>query len=466
MTQVQSTKLIISGLLVTGVLSACSDDDPAGSQLVASAGNDKNILVDESVTLDGSGSSDSQGKPFEFSWRFISKPGSSNSQLTDSDSEKAGFVPDVQGKYRIELAVTNDTQDLDTVTFYAYKVIEIAGSYDNLIPGSNVGVRVFESALGKLFATCEFTEIGGIAANKIASYSGVAWSALGCGLEDGSIFGMAEYKGELYVTGEFDEIGCIPANNIAKWDGAGWHALGNGLTGGSVSYGYALSVYDGELYVGGQFTMAGDKQAINIARWDGTNWSAVGTLGGGSVRVLHVYKQKLYAGGYFTKVNGNDSPYLSAYDGSNWSNLGGTTGLELRTVGAVKELAVFKDVLYISGNFTPGGGGDEISELSTWNGSQFSDFGRAFTFGSGNSIRDLKVINDVLYIGGKFNSNVVATPAKSILQWDGESWGMMDTGISGTVLSIESYGNKIYIGGDFDAAGGTTAENISIWTEE
>jgi hypothetical protein len=41
----------------------------------------------------------------------------------------------------------------------------------------------------------------------------------------------------------------------------------------------------------------------------------------------------------------------------------------------------------------------------------------------------------------------------------------MNQGPTGTVLSIESFGNRIYLGGDFNNAGGNNAENISIWTE-
>ena len=142
---------------------------PQTSQLTASAGSDKQVQVGDLVTLDGSGSNDSQGNPFEFSWRFISKPGSSNSQLQNDDSEQATFNPDVQGKYRIELTVTNSASSRDTVTLFAFKVENLAGSYVNVIPGSNVGVRIFKDAIGKLIATCEFTEIGGVEAAKIAS---------------------------------------------------------------------------------------------------------------------------------------------------------------------------------------------------------------------------------------------------------------------------------------------------------
>ena len=124
-------------------------------------------------------------------------------------------------------------------------------------------------------------------------------------------------------------------------------------------------------------------------------------------------------------------------------------------------MAVYKDVLYISGDFSTNEG--DLSELITWNGSRFSDFGTAFSLYH-SIISELAVINGKLYIGGSFR-NVVGSQANNILQWDGESWGIMSEGISGTVLSIELFDDKIFIGGDFDGAGGADAENISIWME-
>jgi hypothetical protein len=271
---------------------------------------------------------------------------------------------------------------------------------------------------------------------------------------------MIAYKGELYVTGQFDEIGCIPANNIARWNGTSWKALEGGLTGGNEPFGHALAVYKDELYVGGEFTKAGSINVSNIAKWNGTGWSAVGTIEDGSVRELQVYKEKLYAGGFFTKVNGVGIRHITAYDGSNWTALGSLSGLELKQTGLVKDMAVYKEILYISGEFSQNN--EDVSELITWNGSQFSDFGRAFTHFPGNEIRELAVVNGILYIGGAFK-NVVASQANNILQWDGQHWGIMSEGVSGNVNSIEAFNNKMYIGGDFDAAGGSNAENISIW---
>ncbi len=460
---VRGKPLVVYCLLLLAIIVACSDDSEESSELDASAGSDVNVLVNSLVTLNGTGSSDSKGNPFEFSWSFIQKPSTSNAELANSESETPSFTADVQGKYKIQLTISNAHKASDTVTVAAFDVTNVEGEYENMFPGPNVGIRKFVTAMDALFATCEFTEIGGVAAKKIARYNGTAWSALGCGLEVGSIYDMAEYKGHLYVAGRFDEIGCIEANNIARWDGANWHALKGGLTGGDDPYGHALAVYKDELYVGGQFTKAGDVTVSNIAKWNGTDWSAAGNIEEGSLRELHVYKQKLYAGGFFTEINGTSIRYVASYDGSTWSALGSLEPLELKRTGAVLHMAVYKDILFMAGEFASNNA--EVSELITWNGSQFSDFGKAFILHPGNKIVELSVIDDILYIGGRFHQ-VVGSNVNNILQWNGEQWGIMEEGISGSVNSIIGYKGKIYVGGDFDEAGGADAENISVWNED
>lgn len=447
------------------IIGACSkNNEETNSQVFAVAGNDINVLVGETVNLNGSASGDLEGNAVEYSWEFVSKPASSIAGLVSSTTATPAFIPDVQGKYKIELIVSNSDEDRDTVTVSAFEVNLMEGNYENLIPGSNVGIRDFAVAGNYLFATCEFTQIGGVEARKIARYNGSVWSAMGCGLEEGSIYEMLEYKGELYVTGQFEEIGCIQASNIARWNNESnsWQDVAGGLTGGDNTYGFTLAVYNDELYVGGQFEQAGDISAHNIAKWNGNEWNAVGSLDGGSVRELVVYKQKLYAGGFFTLANGINTDYIAAYDGNNWSALGSLNDLEQKATGVIRYMAVYKDELYISGNFSVSNG--EISELIKWDGSRFSDFGRAFSLYQ-NRIYELVVLNDILYIGGSFR-NVVGSQANNILQWNGESWGILSEGTSGLILSAIGFNNKIYFGGEFDSAGGNNAENISIWTED
>ena len=450
-------------IIIFAIIFACSKEEEFISELNASAGKDMNVPVGQLVTLNGSGSGDSRGNDFEFSWKFISKPILSNTELDLNTTAMPNFTPDTQGKYKIELTISNTSESKDTVTVSAFKVNSVNGTYENLFPGPDVGIRDFTSACEQLIATCEFTEIGGVEAAKIARYDGSNWNSIGCGLDIGSIYDMIEYKGELWVTGDFDEVGCIPAEKIARWDCDNeWMAVEGGLSGGDDPFGYTLAIYNDELYVGGRFTQAGGVSAGNIAKWDGTNWSAVGSIENGSVRELQVYNQKLYVGGFFDAVNGINTGHIASYDGASWSALGTPDALELNGTGVVRHMAVYKDLLYISGDFSING--NDVSELITWNGSQFSDFGRAFSLYQGNTISELTVIEDILYIGGSFR-NVVGGQANNILQWDGENWGIMSEGISGTVLSIERYKDKIYIGGDFNGAGGQVAENISIWAK-
>lgn len=453
-------------VLFLTMLFGCSKDEVQSqepeipAQISASAGNDLNVLVNEQVALNGSGSGNSPDGVLTYNWKFISKPASSTSVLADENSKTPTFTPDVPGKFKLELTVSNNAKALDTVTVAAFNVKTLSGNYENIFPGPNAGVRDFVVTLDTLYVTCEFNKIGEIEYKKIACFDGFDWASLGCGLDEGSIFDMLEFDGDLYVTGTFNEIGCIAANNIARWDGANWSEVDGGLTGSDNPFGHTLKIFNGELYVGGQFTMAGNISANNIAKWDGTEWSAVGAFADGSVRKLQVYKQKLYAGGFFEMVDGVNTGNIASYDGSVWTALGSLTGLEQKATGVVRHMDVLNDKLYISGDFEKNG--QTISELITWDGSKFNDFGKAFSLFQ-NRIRELSVIDDVLYIGGSF-TNVVGSQANNILQWDGENWGIMDQGISGSVLSVIKYNDKVYIGGDFKSAGGNNAENISVWT--
>ena len=103
-------------------------------------------------------------------------------------------------------------------------------------------------------------------------------------------------------------------------------------------------------------------------------------------------------------------------------------------------MEVFQNLLYISGDFESNNG--DVSELITFDGSKFDDFGRAFSAFGGNEIFNLTAINDNLYIGGEFSS-AVASNTKNILKWDGETWFLLGDGVQGTVLSIILYGGDI-----------------------
>jgi VCBS repeat-containing protein len=85
---------------------------------VANAGADQSALVNDTVTLDGSGSSDVDGDTLSFKWSFASKPNGSSATLSSTTAAKPSFVGDVAGSYVVQLIVNDGTANSqpDTVS--------------------------------------------------------------------------------------------------------------------------------------------------------------------------------------------------------------------------------------------------------------------------------------------------------------------------------------------------------------
>jgi hypothetical protein len=80
---------------------------PPNQPPIANAGPDQTVTVGTLVTLNGSQSSDPDGDPITFQWRFVSIPEGSAATLTDADKAQATFTPDVVGEYTLSLTVTD-----------------------------------------------------------------------------------------------------------------------------------------------------------------------------------------------------------------------------------------------------------------------------------------------------------------------------------------------------------------------
>ena len=224
---------------------------------------------------------------------------------------------------------------------------------------------VFNNAL---YVAGIFDSIGGIAANNIAKYDGINWTALGNGITNTiptfngpfcNIRSMCAYNNELIVGGFFNQAGAIAASNIAKWNGTTWSTLGVGIPNSTYptikSNVTSLCVYNSQLYVGN--TTSG------ISKWNGTNWLAVGGgipfyNGGDQVSSMCVYNNKLILAGYFNKPGNLDINNVAAWDGSNWfyvggNGFGGTGGGQsngLMGYSGISGLIVYNSDLYATGS--------------------------------------------------------------------------------------------------------------------
>jgi len=119
------TLVLIGLLLVAGLLPIQLDwgtiaEAAVKSEPVADAGDDLQVLVGETVTLDGSRSYHLSGKKLKFKWKLIEVPPGSSAKLRKANSATPNFTADKPGRYIIELLVHRgmkwSARDILTVT--------------------------------------------------------------------------------------------------------------------------------------------------------------------------------------------------------------------------------------------------------------------------------------------------------------------------------------------------------------
>lgn len=126
---------------------------------------------------------------------------------------------------------------------------------------------------GDVYAGGSFTLAGGTAANSLAKWNGTTWSPLGTGTANGTNDYVSDLavasNGDVYAGGSFTQVGGVAASRVARWNGTAWSPLGTGLNDdiGSLAVGST-----GKLYAGGGFSATGDdsKVMVNFGIYDPT----------------------------------------------------------------------------------------------------------------------------------------------------------------------------------------------------
>ena len=100
----------ICGLRCT--LAGCAEPPPSGNRApTANAGADQTVFTGMTVTLDGTASSDPDGNPLTFRWRFLARPAGSAAALSSTSVARPSFLADEPGRYEVELVVNDGTVD-------------------------------------------------------------------------------------------------------------------------------------------------------------------------------------------------------------------------------------------------------------------------------------------------------------------------------------------------------------------
>lgn len=132
------------------------------------------------------------------------------------------------------------------------------------LPDSSAQIMRLGDYGGRLFALGSFgvpaapPDVGGI-----KWLSGTSWEYLPYQRSlNGQVLGLAVVGDSLFATGEFTEIGGVAAQYAARWDGSSWHALENGLS----EQGTRIFEYRGHAVF---------DQTNILSVWDETLWTSI-----------------------------------------------------------------------------------------------------------------------------------------------------------------------------------------------
>lgn len=344
----------------------------------------------------------------------------------------------------------------------------------------------------RVFLGGRFVKAGPVRANHVVALSGRQWSSLGAGTPDtnGRVLCAAAGPGEvIYAGGAFVYMGDVQSPCVAMWDGDQWVALGSAMGGFGASV-QALLYHENDplgpsLYAGGTFTTAGGVPASRIARWDGAAWSPVGLGLNSTVTDLELFDldgesgplpPRIVASGSFNASGATLCSKLAYWDGSAWGPLEPHQPID----GVVEEMQVFDEDdagpleagLYIGGSFSAIGSAP-VRGIARWRDGAWSGIGavegvvRSFTVcdddGAGPHARSL-------FVGGQF-SLAGGVPASNLARWDGDAWFAVGAGLSAPALALGSVDGdgdgplpaRLYVGGDFETAGGAESMFLAEW---
>ncbi|MFH0879553.1 MAG: Ig-like domain-containing protein, partial [Lentisphaerota bacterium] len=389
------------------------------------------------------------------------------------------------------------------------------------VPSGTVYARVMPNDLDSesplVFVGGAFNFANSSEARGLAIWSGCDWSTLcdprlrddqdvhGFVRRDAIISSVAVRGGEVFVGGGFLKDLSVPPDGAGditgRWNGQGWEEwnfrLVNAYGATLISQRSILAVSNA-VYVGGHFqfqpldfppsqdtsVVPGVPVAENLAKWNGTNWEVMGA-GITDIRNTassHSYGDvfalaegpdgSIYAGGTFTMQTSNGlARNLARWRNDQWEPVG--EGIDGYRVHALEFDP--QGHLYVGGDFTNAGGvvANNIAKAA-WNEAsqtwEWSSLGQGISNGVYRYINAMTWHQSNLYVGGTFNYAANARPASKVACWDGSRWSGIGSGtsngVNGTVNSLCSAPDGLYIGGQYTLAGGRPAGNMVKWGVE
>jgi hypothetical protein len=218
----------------------------------------------------------------------------------------------------------------------------------------------------------------------LAIWNGSNWRSTSIGEVNAYVYDFCIYHDTLFIAGNFEDIGELECKKIVAYNGEDWINVGDmGM------WTKALAVFNDELYAGGYW---GVRKYLG-----GTEWETFNPRPNGYVNELmtDTINSFLFVGGQFSAINDEDSWGCAMWDGFKWNPMGTAYGSTVWPQASV----MYRGEFYV-GNGTRHHIEEDRWEffIRKWNGESWDSIGGAFN----SSILSLEVFRDTLYIGGNF----------------------------------------------------------------
>ncbi|MFN8359064.1 MAG: T9SS type A sorting domain-containing protein [Candidatus Kapaibacterium sp.] len=350
-------------------------------------------------------------------------------------------------------------------------------------------------------ANAQLREVNGILANGIARWNASTntWASLGSGLNQTTLVGsLAASETDVIIGGSIIEAGGQYVNNVALFDlqRTTWNPLASSFTLGLLPTAVRtdpLIADAGGLVAIGDFQFAGDTRVNGFARWDGTKWQPIGTGFDGQFQGRYVQSGSISIGFKMSinAVRQNGKSYIIAGD---FSGIGTTKAVCLAEYNegvispiggglagpyspsssspgylSAKTILLDSNDMYVGGTFQ-NAGSISANNIAQWNGSAWSALGGGVTLSNSTSFPAVNAIakapNGDIYIGGDFDT-AGGISVDGIARWDGKQWHNVGQTIPDetkmVVYAMAFIGNDLYVGGTFRRVNGVLAPSIAKW---
>ncbi|MCC7331596.1 MAG: T9SS type A sorting domain-containing protein [Flavobacteriales bacterium] len=240
-----------------------------------------------------------------------------------------------------------------------------------------------------------------------------------------------------------------------------WTPIGAGNYTSTTS---AIAFDGNDIYANNTLTVGSD--VFSFGKFSSNAWSVLGDWKGvpngiGVVNCAIKIGDDIYVGGNFTDAAGNSNMDRIA----RWNTISNTWhALDMGLNSYVTEMVQMGTDLIVAGKFTNAGGDPNADYIAKWNGTQWSAISSTAISASNFTVVSALAVNGTdLYIGGNFENAGGNPAADYITRFDGTTfhdvygWG----GQVGAVYEITFDNNNLYIGGEFPMK--IAKHNGTVW---